>query len=511
MHNILTKRFLALVCIISPLCNAEPAATIGSSALAVREKYLLLDSRVVERVENAVLRVGTVAKHPGGPLFSVELPWEQNMGHMYSSVLFDEADQLYKVWYYTLSSPVLVGQTNWIRDITPGTLAPDPLGEPVANRTGVKWRLMKETRPSNCSLLYAVSKDGIRWEKPALDVYRYKGKPTNIVILNTSGAGVFKDVRDPDPSRRYKVINRNGDIGQVYVAFSPDGINWSDPVDTKVTAAADTHNNAFWAPELQRYVGITRGWSKGAMGWKLPEALPWKTLVGGVRTVVRIESEDFIHWTQPVEVLRGPDKAQTYSMPVFRCADIYLGLPAIYRENVDKRVQTELAWSPDTKAWNRIDEGAALVPFSEIKGSPDWGCVYASATPIVLKDEIRIYYAGERAAHSTWDLSYLCLATLRPDGWAGYVPKDESRPAVVLTQPLVCSGTTLQLTADVSPGGSVKATVLDAAGDILAEGRPVATTVTDGIVADVAKYQGRWVRVRLELRTAKVYALAFRL
>ena len=504
-----------LLCTVGVLGHAEPAKSADPGALPIREKYLLLDSRVIERVENAMLRVGTVTKHPANPLLRDELPWEPEAGNMYPNVVFDETEQLYKMWYETSNSPIMDGYETWINDITPGSLAPDMFHETAVRPgpSGRKWRLMKENlSQGNCTLLYAVSKDGIRWEKPALDVYRYKGKPTNIVVLRTHGTGVFRDAHDPDPKRRYKIIN-SGPVpgGRPHVAFSPNGITWSDNVDTKVTAAADTHNNAFWAPDLNRYVGITRGWGEGALGWNLPDPLPWKKMAGsGVRTVVRIESEDFVHWTQPVEVLRGPANAQTHDLHVFYHAGVYLGLSGILGVGPDKhRVQTELAWSPDSKIWNRIDEGTAMIPLGEKPGDYDWGCIFAASSPVVLKNEIRIYYCGSPAAMGRNPNKGQCLATLRPDGWAGYTSKDELQPAVVLTKPLACNGKTLRLTADIGEGGSVKVTVLDAAGTVVAEGRSITTTVTAGVAAELAGHQGQAIRVRLELRKAKVYALAF--
>ncbi len=47
------------------------------------EKILLLDSRVIDRVENAVLRVGKVQKHPSNSLFGEDKPWEVRVDNMY--------------------------------------------------------------------------------------------------------------------------------------------------------------------------------------------------------------------------------------------------------------------------------------------------------------------------------------------------------------------------------------------------------------------------------------------
>ena len=408
--------------------NCQEGKPSSQAPVSARKKYLLLDSRLIDTTVNARLAVGTVTKHPANPLFGEELPWEHNSSHQYANVLFDEEEQLYKVWYFTaITGPP--GQEDWGRHVTPGPLAP------------------KQPALGNLATLYAISKDGIKWEKPGLDVYRYQGKPTNIVVWGDHGTGVFKDPHDAEPRRRYKLISGRFPHGHIDVAYSPDGIHWGRRTPV-AEARGDTHNNALWAPELNRYVAFTREYPPP-----------------GIRTVLRMESKDFVRWTPPVEVLRGPSEAQAYSMPVFRYAEVYLGLLAVFHLAGDRegRVTTELAWSPDTRTWHRIDEGSQLIPLSERDGDHDWGCIYAAAVPVVLEDEIRIYYSGQKKQHS-WQSGWLCMATLRPDGWAGYVPQDETKPAVLVTNPVTCSGKALRITADVRRGGWVEVTSRDATG-----------------------------------------------
>jgi hypothetical protein len=451
----------------------QPLEPIDAGPIAARERYLLLDSRLIDTTENARLAVGTVTKHPANPLFGQELPWEQTMHHMYANVMFDTEDGLYKIWYFTtISGPPQ--QADWGQHVTPGPLAP------------------KEKRQGNFATLYAVSKDGIRWKKPALDVYRYKSEPTNIVVWGTHGTGIFKDPNATDLKRRYKRIAGRHPHGNLDASFSADGIHWGKRFPI-ARARGDTHNNALWAPELNRYVAFTREYPPP-----------------GIRTVLRMESEDFVNWSTPVEVLRGPIEAQSYSMPVFRYADIYLGLVAIYHTSGDLhgRVTTELAWSPDTKIWRRIDRGNAIIPLSEKVGDINWGCIYAASRPVVLDDEIRIYYSGQKKTHD-WNDGWLCLATLRPDGWAGYVPRDDTKPAVLVTDPILCDGNSLRVTADIPDDGSVKVSVLDKAGKAIVKGSTLTTDVTDAVAADVSSHQGERVRVRFEFRKSQVYALGF--
>ena len=452
---------------------AEPVESIDSGPITPRKRYLLLDSRLINSTKNARLAVGTVTKHPANPLFGQDLPWEQTIHHMYANVVFDTSDKLYKIWYFTtISGPPK--QADWGRHVTPGRLAPG------------------ESRQGNCATLYAESPDGIRWKKPPLDVYRYKGQPTNIVVWGTHGTGIFKDSHATDPLRRFKRISGRHPHGRLDAAFSVDGIRWGKRFPI-AEARGDTHNNALWAPDLKKYVAFTREYPPP-----------------GIRTVLRMESRDFVKWSKPVEVMRGPIEAQTYSMPVFRYADVYLGLVAIFHTSgkLHGRVTTELAWSPDTKIWRRIDRGQPLIPLSNTVGDINWGCVYAASRPVVLKDKIRIYYSGQKKTHD-WNDGWLCLATLRTDGWAGYVPRNASQPAVLVTKPILCNGKTLRLTADVHDGGSVRVSVLDKTGRPLGKSSTLTSNITQGVAAKVAAFRGMRICVRMEIRNAQVYSLGF--
>ena len=98
------------------------------------------------------------------------------------------------------------------------------------------------------------------------------------------------------------------------MAFSADGLRWQWPDDVKALTGqmvGDTHNNWFWDERTQRYVAFTRMWDP-------------------TRVVARMESDDFLHWTDPEIVLRPePDeieKYQPYAMPVMPYRDLYIGM-----------------------------------------------------------------------------------------------------------------------------------------------------------------------------------------
>jgi len=458
-----------------------PVATARLDAGMQRQRFLLLDKRIIERTGNAKLAVGRVKKDERNPLFAEEKPWEPRFDNLYANVMYDRAEGLYKCWY----SPFIIDES------TTNTPEKDRV-----NGGKFKYQGQHTGRRREMGICYAVSRDGIHWKKPNLGIVEFDGnKENNLVVRGPHGAGVFKDMHDPDPKRRYKMFFKGRIIS---VAFSPDGLHWAEPVECpEANVRGDTHNNAFWAPTLGQYVGITRTWAK-------PRG----------RQVARTSSKDFIKWTGAEVVLEGLENhLQTYAMPVFYYAGVYIGLPAIYNSDLD-RTHTELTWSADTINWHRIDPGKPLIPNSPAKGQYDWGCAYTAAYPVFLEDEIRLYYGGSDDKHFGWRKGAFCLATLRPDGFAGYEQVSVGAPALVVTKPLACPGRALALSADVDKGGSVAINLLDAAGKKIAQARPLRRTVTDAPVkwldeSATKNLKGRTVRLEFELNNAKIYSFSF--
>ena len=440
-------------------------------------KYLLLDNRVIEQVENAILTVGVVKKHPSNPLFVEDKPWEQRFDNLYGNVIYDDEDELYKCWY----SPFIIDNS--------------------AKGMSLKEREKDYDAPDKreMAICYATSKDGIHWEKPNLGLTDFEGNKNNNIVWRGNGedgehwagphgVGIFKDLSETDPQRRYKAIFKGSTLSY---SFSPDGLHW-DParICKGVTVAGDTHNNALWAPTLGKYVGITRTW--GRMG----------------REVVRIESKDFLNWTKEKVVLEGLDKnLQPYAMPVFYYGGVYLGLVAIHNQKTD-RVHTELTWSPDTKKWYRISPGTPLIPCSDKKLDYDYGCVYACAYPIIKKNQIQLYYGGSDWLHFGWRNGSLNLATLRPDGFAGYVQKNRNQEGVIVTKLISYKGGALKLTADVEKGGSIKVTVLNSDGGQIATSKSITKTITDEMLQLNNKIKEENISLKIEIKKAKVYSFS---
>ena len=460
-------------------CDAE---------LNKQNKVLVLDSRIIDNVQNAKLTLGDTKKHPANPLFGEDKPWEPRFDNVYANVIYDEEDKIYKCWY----SPFIIDER------TTST---------AENRRHPFYTVYLEKRPDGreMGICYATSKDGLKWDKPELGLVEFEGnKNNNILIRGPHGAAVFKDIHESDPAKRYKMIFKGTE--EMAVSFSADGLHWSEAIDCpQIDAHGDTHNVAFWSPDMGKYIVITRINNNR-----------------NVRQVARTESKDFVNWTKAKVVLKGSDPLkQTHDLVVFPTGGVYIGLLGVMefldRSNYNIKQHIELAWSPDSVTWYRIEEGKRFIANSPAEKEHygytpyDWGTVFASA-PIFLEDEIRIYYGSSDWYFMDWRKGYLALATLRPDGWAGYEPISTDAPAFITTKAVTGNLASLSIAADVQNGGSVIVAVIDEHGKELAHSEPVSNTVTSGRIKWQADVKGLKsmsdgkARLKFVLRNAKLYA-----
>jgi hypothetical protein len=459
--------WLALLLACSPVA-AEPKPRLVPTD---PDKLLLLDRRVVDSVDNARLVPGEVVKEARNPLFQADKPWENSLNNLYPNLLWDEEEGLFKLWYKC----VLADEEVIAKMDGPGTVH------------DVGWYL-----------LYATSRDGLTWDKPALGLFVHDGdRNTNIVARDVPNVGVFKDPHDPDAARRYKMVYDTG-LGKLKTRFSADGIHWGDPV--AVTGFArqngDTHNNAFWDEATGKYLWFTK-------------------LYLGERLVARAESNDFLNWTNNGLVLRSTldegRRRQTYCLPVFRYGSVYLGYAMLYDLGNGRTVDCELAWSPDGLHWERVMPGTPLIPRGP-KGSYDSECIYAMAGPPVASGgDLLLFYGGDDFPHTGWKRHCLpCLARLPLDHFAGYEPVDPDKTAIIVTRPLRLSGNGLSLTAEAG-GGRILVRALDAAGAVLDNGEPLSGSLHQAPVrwkqGGAALRAGVEVRFRLELEKAVLFSL----
>lgn len=361
-----------------------------------------------------------------GPMFREDYfsqpsrKWEVRYDNSYPNVIFDSEAKCYRL-YYTLI----------VKDA-------------VSEATSLEQRATQDYHPLPgriVGLAYAESSDGVHWEKPNLGLVEFEGsKENNLLMLYAHGTGVFLDEQELDPNRRYKLVTRMdypGTRGNMAVSFSRDGIHWQTPIAwPKHNPQADSHNFVFRDPADNCFKLITRIWKNG------------------LRISALCESSDFIHWSEPREILRGSGfHRQVYSMPVLCYEGLYLGLPSMYhegdRESEDfDTVDCELAYATTyLQAFEYVDAGSSLIPRGQGKyptGAFDCGCIYAAA-PVEIDGRWCIYYMGGNGQHTNFRETSFARAFLEKDKFASLSPVHPDRESLVSTMGFHFYGETLEL------------------------------------------------------------------
>lgn len=145
-------------------------------------------------------------------------------------------------------------------------------------------------------LCYATSRDGVHWEKPHLGVCEYNGSKANNLVHflpdhGLAAAPILYDPDDPNPDRHFKLAFESEKYNnRLAVAFSPDGIHWSEYAGNPV------------APTMLEQSGIVKFngcyYVNGQGGRHF----------GLGRKLVTYASYDFEHWTQATALglMRSP-------------------------------------------------------------------------------------------------------------------------------------------------------------------------------------------------------------
>lgn len=397
-------------------------------------KYFFFDTACTIGMSNAGLVPGEVEKDSGNPLFAEEFfsepakKWEVRYDNGYPNVFWDPYLRRYRC-YYTL----------FVRDS-------DSESASLEER---KERAYRPLPGRVTALCYAESEDGILWTKPSLKIHEFDGsKDNNIVMMFAHGASVFLDDREQDLGKRYKMLLRDDrKPRRLAVSFSADGYRWSDLIywpKYSRSIEADSFNFAF-RDAAGLYHFYSRKWSRD------------------IRVIAHSISKDFIHWTEPVEVLRGNGlDDQIYAMPVFQDGGLFFGLCSIFhdgnRDDDWDLVDLELAYSGDGVYWTRTTPGVPLIPRGTGKypeGACDSGCIYASV-PVVTPSGIRLYYMGGNGPHTNFRETGLCCAYLGTDRYCAAAPINPDAPSQLFTGKFLCSREAVCLTADLEPGGWIE-------------------------------------------------------
>ena len=345
---------------------------------------------------------------------------------------------------------------------------------------------------------YAISKDGINWDKPDLGLYVGDGE-TNIVfdpsknpsVENTDGLmHVIRDEIEQDPSRRYKgLFGCNIFLKDRKVGFSPDGLKWEFPDIPTIPSYDESHltydeqSEQFIASvklhtEWGRSVYLST--SKDFMEWSDPKLIFHADEIDNENRIKRIQfAVDHPEYLAPPVIEDRGYTAQVYQMAIMPYQGIYIGFPLIFNpagpssNNYTGLNQTELTVSRDLYNWERVANRELFLGI-EKWDSKNFGTgqLMPTSRPIIKDDgEIWFYYNAFRHRGlpklfsqsfqkfiETNQTSAICLATLRPDG---FVSLDAKNQGVVITKPIkINRNASIHIKVD-STNGYLAAEVLD--------------------------------------------------
>lgn len=436
-------------------------------------KMLFFDYRDFEIVDGFVRKLEPLRRFEGNPILVSDDPLEGNRMSLYGSVIRHPAHGLWQMWY-----------TVW---------------NPKVGR----------------ALAYAESQDGVKWQRPALDIIELEERKTHFVFdLSPHGATIIYDEPEEREDWKYKMLVGSLPSDRICAFRSGDGIRWLRAAENPVIGINPDCPMSLHRGDNGRYVLYCRP-------------------CFGDRRVSRRESWDFVHWSEPKIVIDqepgDPAQTQFYGLGAIPYGAYEIGTLWIYHTDVNDmgfnkmhgHQQPELAYTRTGYAWHRAARGRPWIELGG-EGSWEWGGIQPASAPVLLEDEIRFYYVGSRAEHGVGDeydgpepRSGIGFASMTPDRFVGV---KTSRQGSILTRPFWTQTPEFYVNANVSGGGELRVGIDDVDGQAI-EGFGIENSVPmvgDSICHRVAwrncpdpsKLVGREIRMRVQARTATIWALS---
>lgn len=431
------------------------------------------------KMSNAKIKVNKAIKEKT-LLFKEEEEWEVRFDNSYPNVFYDDIKKIYRCYYSTFTK------------------------DDESSKYSLEERKNRQYKPTTnriVSLCYAESKDGINWIKPKLNLVEFNGsKENNIIGHYLHGTSVMLDKYDTDENRRYKMFTKidygNG-IHFLAVAFSKDGIHFSDYIRLRFNPRADTHNHIIFDESLNSYVLITRTWRDS------------------MRIPCISYSKDFINWTDIKEPIqsRGYEN-QIYSMPIFKRGDYTLGLASMFHEgdrledNFDK-VDLELTYSFRNNHWNYIEPNSFFIERAkgDYQDGYDTGCIFSSA-PVEIGDKTYFYYVGGNGQHTNFREGHLLRAYVQKDRFAYMGSKREDEEATVYTNSFIFLEDNIYMDADIDEGGYINIELFENNHKKIEDVSVKLIKENDKYKLEFSKCRDRQLtRLQIKMKKAKIYSI----
>lgn len=466
-------------------CLSPQAFGVDNLADLTGPWILFVDDHAVAQKENVQRVYHAFTKCDQNPIMAADKPWEGSTSYLYGTVLPAENGDGYRMWYHS-----------WAQN--------------------------------TYRMLYATSQDGLKWEKPALELVAYNGSRQNNILFQRTHENhspqVIHTPWETDPAKRYKFVYY--EYGRTPTRFttsgyfgltSPDGIHWVDAKQGQ--ALLRDHGdvgNFGWDPLRRRYFGtpkifdVIRGYRRRCIGFS--------------------QTSDFENWPA-TKLALAPDEfddrwvtsdshndAHTdfYGMSGFAYESMYIGFlwvfPIIDGKN-DGPIFVELVTSHDGEHWTRQEKPRPpILPLGRA-GSWDGGMVFTPNHPLVEDELIKLYYGGFDVTHgSGGGNAAIGLATLRKDGFASLDAGPQE--GTVTTKPFTSESGTLTVNYQADTG-SLRAEILRDDGSVVPgysrkdcsvlTGDEIEGKVNWGTVDQLPKTDEP-IQIRIILRNAAVFS-----
>lgn len=485
---------------VNPI-HREPTRVVDGVVQVASDKQLLIDDFVIDNTQNLMRRMHPFEKHPRNPVFQSQVPWEEGWADPFmSTITYDPQERTFRMWY----------------------------------RCGPRHSLAG----------FAVSEDGLHWQRPNIALEPYEGHPHHnllgfegrVATWKVPGRNVIFHADARRPEDRYLSFFYRPHDKKYVVSHSADGVRWSEPVIAR-DAAGDVVSvirNSATKKYLMfpKYKRINEGFARRSFA-----SYSIDTLTSPVRSNLPFLAGH----REDADVARGAARAfgsllpHTLNLKQFH-TEIYSVTPIAYEGLVvglydlwpvmgaaEGPLDMPMKVSRDLQTWHDVGYPHRALEIGQF-GEWDSGMVYGASNMLVIDDQIRLYYLGANMGHYTKVLPMtrpyhtlgVGLATLRLDGFASMTADD--KPGVLTTRPMKFQGVRLEVNVNTSRG-SLRVELLDAAGkpkpgfsraDCLAISKDnLRHTIQWQDKPDLSSLQGQTVRLRFYLEHGDLYAFQF--
>ena len=465
-------------------------------------RQLLIDDFLIEKTN-----LERIFHYPqyfyGNPVLEADKPWEYTYaGYPYAApfsdgVWYDEKDKKFKMWYAT--------------------------GGGEFNKAENRFYAVTA---------YAVSDDGINWEKPLLDVL----EGTNLVNLKIRDSNtMWFDKHEKSPDKRFKLFNveddwNDGKVWRYTLKYSSDGIHWTESgIRSGVVGDRST---VFYNPFRDKWVFSIRSFvneMRARNYFEHSNAETGVSMINSNSPHSDDKEENVVFWFVPWKnELKHPDPAYRsntgiYNFDAIAYESLLLGFFSVWQGppndicdklGIQKRNEIAIGFSRDGFHWHRPDVNR-FHPVDEKDSAWNQGNIQSVVgSPLIVGDSLYFYMSGRRKCKSYWDAcSSTGLAKLRRDGFVSLDASDTEK--TLLTRKLTFEGQYLFVNADASEG-QLLAEILDEYGNVL-EGfskyqcKPIQTNSTKIAIEwekgkTLEKCSGTPVRIKFYLQNASLYS-----